>query len=72
MQVILDDLTINDIDEALSHLRTKLQDRYGNRLTYNQREFYLEQVNDLLDARIELKANEGNSETNHGTSARPE
>lgn len=72
MQVIIDDLTVNDIDEALSHLRTKLQDRYGNRLTYSQREFYLGQVDDLLDARIELKANEGNAETNLGTYARPE
>jgi hypothetical protein len=72
MQVIIDDLTVHDIDEALSHLRLKLQDRYGNRLTYSQREFYLEQVDDLLDARIELKAYEGNAETNLGTNPRPE
>jgi hypothetical protein len=71
MQVIIDDLTVNDIDEALSHLRLKLQDRYGNRLTYSQREFYLEQVDDLLDARIELKAYEGNTKTNFGTYTRP-
>lgn len=72
MQVVIDDLTVHDIDEALSHLRLKLQDRYGNRLTYTQREFYLEQVDDLLDARIELKAYEYNSETNFGTKTRPE
>lgn len=72
MQVVIDDLTLNDIDEALSHLRLKLQDRYGNRLTFHQREFYLEQVDDLLDARIELKAYENNAETNFGTKTRPE
>jgi predicted AAA+ superfamily ATPase len=72
VQVIIDDLTVHDIDEALSHLRLKLQDRYGNRLSFHQREFYLEQVDDLLDARIELKAYENNAETNLGTNARPE
>jgi hypothetical protein len=66
MQVIVNDLTIGEVDEALSHLRLKLQDRYGNRLTYSQREFYLEQVDDLLDARIELKAYEGNTKTDFG------
>jgi hypothetical protein len=54
MQVIVNDLTVVDIDEALAHLRLKLQDRYGNRLTQKQRDFYLESVNDLLDARIQL------------------
>ena len=72
MQVVIDDLTVHDIDEALSHLRLKLQDRYGNRLTFTQREFYLEQVDDLLDARIELKAYEHNSKTNFGTKTRRE
>ena len=72
VQVIIDDLTVHEIDEALSHLRLKLQDRYGNRLSFHQREFYLEQVDDLLDARIELKAYESNAETNLGTNTRPE
>ena len=72
MQVVIDDLTVHDIDEALCHLRTKLQDRYGNRLTYHQRQFYLGQVDDLLDARIELKAHENNQQTNLGTQVRPE
>jgi hypothetical protein len=54
MQVVANDLTVVDIDEALGHLRLKLQDRYGNRLTHKQREFYLESVDDLLDARLEL------------------
>ena len=56
MQVVASDLTVAEIDEALGHLRLKLQDRYGNRLTHSQREFYLESVNDLLDARLQLTA----------------
>lgn len=58
MVIVANELTVEDIDEALGYLREKLQDRYGNRLTANQRQFYLEQVNDLLDARNEL-TNEG-------------
>lgn len=51
MQIPLDDLTIAEIDEALEYLRTRLQDRYGNRLTYQQREYYLANLDELLDAR---------------------
>lgn len=54
MQIVASELTLEDIDEALGHLRLKLQDKYGNRLTHTQRQFYLEQVNDLLDVRNEL------------------
>ena len=46
--------TLAEIDEALSHLRERLQDRYGNRLTYQQRQLYLSSVDDLLDARLAL------------------
>lgn len=56
MLIVASDLTIAEIDEALGYLRLKLEDRYGNRLTYQQREFYLSSVNDLLDARNALKA----------------
>ena len=58
MRIPLDDLTLEDIDEALSYLQLKLQDRYGNRLTYHQRAQYIQQVDELLDARLELKAYE--------------
>lgn len=51
MRIVLDDLTVQDIDEALEHLRLHLQDYYGHRLTYQQRQFYLASVDDLLDAR---------------------
>ena len=54
MQIALEEITIADIDEALAHLRHKLQDRYGNRLSYQQKQFYLSSVDDLLDARNSL------------------
>jgi hypothetical protein len=56
MQIVANDVTLEEIDEALDHLRLKLQDRYGNRLTHQQRQLYLESVNDLLDARLAMKA----------------
>ena len=46
--------TLTEIDEALSHLRERLQDRYGNRLSYHQRQLFLSSVDDLLDARLSL------------------
>jgi hypothetical protein len=61
MQIALEEVTIAEIDEALAHLRNKLQDRYGNRLTYQQKQFYLSSVDDLLDARNSLTG--GNRES---------
>ena len=55
--------TLAEIDEALFHLRERLQDRYGNRLTYQQRQLYLSSVDDLLDARLSLTG--GNREDFH-------
>ena len=74
VQVIIDDLTVYDIDEALNHLRLKLQDRYGNRLTYQQRELYLTSVDDLLDARLEIVGglNGNQNEGNSRSATRPE
>jgi acyl-CoA reductase-like NAD-dependent aldehyde dehydrogenase len=54
MIITIEEVTIADIDEALSNYREKLQDRYGNRLTYHQRQSYLTKVDDLLDARLKL------------------
>jgi hypothetical protein len=45
--------SLAELDEAISYLYAKLKDdRYGNRLTYQQREFYRSSIDDLLDARI--------------------
>jgi len=52
--MITAEATLEEIDEALEHLRERLQDRYGNRLTYQQRQLYLSSVDDLLDARLAL------------------
>lgn len=54
MHIVLNELTVEDIDEALEYLRLSLQDYYGHRLTYQQRQFYLSSVDDLLDARLAL------------------
>lgn len=54
MQIVLHELTVEEIDEALEYLRQSLQDYYGHRLTHQQREFYLASVDDLLDARNEI------------------
>ena len=48
-------VTIEEIDEALAHLRELLQDRYGNRLTHQKRTLLLSSLDDLLDARLQLR-----------------
>ena len=56
MIVIEDDrpITVADIDEALSHIRLMLQDRYGNRLTHQRKQMLLESIDDLLDYRLQI------------------
>jgi hypothetical protein len=49
-------VTIEEIDEALAHVRELLQDRYGNRLTHHKKALLLESVDELLDVRLQLKA----------------
>mgnify|MGYP003353144949 CR=1 FL=1 len=48
------ELTVADIDEALGYLREKIEDRYGNRLKHHQKVIYWEQIDSLLEARLEL------------------
>lgn len=68
MIITIEDVTLEDIDEALKNYREKLQDRYGNRLTYHQRQAYLGKVDDLLDARLKITG--GNREdSDHRTIA---
>ena len=54
--IVLDDrpVSVADIDEALSHIRLMLQDRYGNRLTYQRKQMLLESIDDLLDYRLQI------------------
>ena len=54
MIVINEEITLADIDEALAFFRDKIEDRYGNRITWKQKELYWESINELLDARLIL------------------
>ncbi len=53
--VIEEEVTLDDIDEALSHLNLMLKtDHYGNRLTWKKKQILLQSVDDLLDVRLVL------------------
>lgn len=54
MIVIEGEVTIAEIDEALSNIREMLEDRYGNRITHQKRQLLMDSVDDLLDARLNL------------------
>ena len=54
MIVIDGEVTVAEIDEALSNIREMLVDRYGNRLSHQKKELLLSSVDDLLDARLNL------------------
>jgi hypothetical protein len=56
-----DVITIADIDEAIAHLAVLLKDRYGNRLTHQRKAFLMNEMDSLLDARIEAVNEIGNS-----------
>jgi len=50
---ITEPTSLAELDEAIAYLSAKLKDdRYGNRLTHQQKEFYRSSIDDLLDARI--------------------
>ena len=53
--VIEEEVTLDDIDEALRHLNLMLKtDHYGNRLTWKKKQILLQSVDDLLDVRLVL------------------
>jgi hypothetical protein len=53
MLQIENDTTLEDVDEAISHVNAMLKDdRYGNRLTHQKRTLLKESIDDLLDARL--------------------
>jgi hypothetical protein len=54
MIIVEAEITIQEIDEALLHLKNMLEDKYGNRLSYQKRKILLDSVDDLLDARLRL------------------
>lgn len=53
--VIEKEVTLAEIDEALSHVNAMLKiDEYGNRMTWKKRQMLLQSIDDLLDARNNL------------------
>lgn len=52
---ITDDVTLEDIDEAIKHIFKMLKtDEYGNRMDWRKKELLQNSIDDLLDARIRL------------------
>ena len=56
-----EEITLADIDEAISHLAGMLKDKYGNRLTHQRKAFLMGELDSLLDARLEALNELGNS-----------
>ena len=55
MIVIEDEVTLAQIDECLSHINSMLKtDEYGNRMDWRKKEMLSEQLDELLDARLNL------------------
>jgi hypothetical protein len=48
------EVTLQDIDEAIFHIRNLMKDSYGNRLTPRRRELLTASIDDLLDARLQI------------------
>lgn len=56
---ITDDVTIEDIDEAIAHIFSLLKtDEYGNRMSWRKKELLQNSIDDLLDARLRLAQGE--------------
>ena len=55
MIVIEEEVTVAQIDECLSYIYTMLKtDEYGNRMDWRKREMLSEQLDELLDARLNI------------------
>ena len=55
MIVIEEEVTVAQIDECLSHVYNMLKtDEFGNRMDWRKKEMLTEQLDDLLDARLNL------------------
>ena len=55
MIVIEEEVTVEQIDECLSHVYAMLKtDEYGNRMNWRKKEMLAEQLDELLDARNNL------------------
>ena len=55
MIVIEEEVTLEQIDECLSHIHTMLKtDEFGNRMDWRKKEMLTEQLDELLEARFNL------------------
>ena len=55
MIVIEEEVTLEQIDECLSHVYNMLKtDEFGNRMDWRKKEMLAEQLDELLDARLNL------------------
>jgi hypothetical protein len=49
------EVTVKDIDEAITHVNNLLKtDEYGSRMNWKKREMLMASIDDLLDARLQL------------------
>ena len=56
---ITEDVTLEDIDEALKHIFKMLKtDEFGNRMNWRKKELLQNSIDDLLDARLKLTQGE--------------
>lgn len=63
MLIIDEEITLAEIDEAIGHINTMLKiDEYGNRMTYQRKQFLEGSLDDLLDARLEVMRGKQSSE----------
>ena len=52
---ITEEVTLDDIDETISHINEMLKtDEFGNRMTGRKKEMLQLSIDDLLDARLNL------------------
>lgn len=52
---ITEDVTLEDIDEAIRHIFKMLKtDEFGNRMDWRKKQLLENSIDDLLDARIRL------------------
>lgn len=52
---ITEDVTLEDIDEAIKHIFKMLKtDEFGNRMDWRKKELLQNSIDDLLDARLRL------------------
>lgn len=63
MLIIDEEITLAELDEAIGHISTMLKtDEYGNRMTYQRKQFLEGSLDDLLDARLEVMRGKQSSE----------